>query len=75
MSMALDLDPLNGEIWFEKGKLAEQLGDGAVPVIVTRKPSSMAFMKQVNSLISTVIKSDGAGKQQGEQTQTTDSVT
>lgn len=27
MSMALDLDPLNGEIWFEKGKLAEQLGD------------------------------------------------
>jgi len=27
MSMALDLDPLNGEIWFEKGKLAEELGD------------------------------------------------
>ena len=27
MSMALDLDPLNGEIWFEKGKLAEQLGE------------------------------------------------
>ena len=27
MSMALDLDPLNGEIWFEKGKLAEQRGD------------------------------------------------
>ena len=27
MSMALDLDPLNGEIWFEKGNLAEQLGD------------------------------------------------
>jgi tetratricopeptide (TPR) repeat protein len=26
MSMALDLDPLNGEIWYEKGKLAEQLG-------------------------------------------------
>lgn len=26
MSMALDLDPLNGEIWLEKGKLAEQLG-------------------------------------------------
>jgi tetratricopeptide (TPR) repeat protein len=26
MSMALDLDPLNGEIWFEKGKLADQLG-------------------------------------------------
>jgi tetratricopeptide (TPR) repeat protein len=26
MSMALDLDPLNGEIWFEKGKLAEALG-------------------------------------------------
>ncbi len=25
MSMALDLDPLNGEIWFEKGKLDEQL--------------------------------------------------
>jgi len=29
MSMALDLDPLNGEIWFEKGKLAEQLGNGS----------------------------------------------
>jgi tetratricopeptide (TPR) repeat protein len=27
MSMALDLDPLNGEIWFEKGRLDEQLGD------------------------------------------------
>ncbi|MDF1574141.1 MAG: tetratricopeptide repeat protein [Bacteroidales bacterium] len=27
MSMALDLDPLNGEIWFEKGKLAERLGN------------------------------------------------
>lgn len=26
MSMALDLDPLNGEIWYEKGKLAEKLG-------------------------------------------------
>jgi len=26
MSMALDLDPLNGEIWYEKGKVAEQLG-------------------------------------------------
>ncbi|MCK4880120.1 MAG: tetratricopeptide repeat protein [Bacteroidales bacterium] len=28
MSMALDLDPLNGEIWYEKGKLADQLGNG-----------------------------------------------
>lgn len=27
MSMALDLDPLNGEIWYEKGKLADQLGN------------------------------------------------
>jgi len=27
MSMALDLDPMNGEIWFEKGKLDEQLGN------------------------------------------------
>ena len=27
MSMALDLDPLNGEIWFEKGKLDDQLGN------------------------------------------------
>jgi len=27
MSMALDLDPLNGEIWFEKGKLADMLGN------------------------------------------------
>jgi len=27
MSMALDLDPLNGEIWFEKGKLDELLGN------------------------------------------------
>jgi Flp pilus assembly protein TadD len=26
MSMALDLDPLNGQIWYEKGKLAEKLG-------------------------------------------------
>ena len=26
MSMALDLDPLNGEIWYEKAKLAEALG-------------------------------------------------
>ena len=26
MSMALDLDPLNGEIWFEKGKLDEKTG-------------------------------------------------
>jgi len=26
LSMALDLDPLNGKIWFEKGKLADQLG-------------------------------------------------
>jgi len=26
MSMALDLDPLNGRIWFEKGKIADQLG-------------------------------------------------
>ena len=26
MSMALDLDPANGEIWFEKGKLNDQLG-------------------------------------------------
>jgi len=27
MSMALDLDPLNGEIWYEKAKLADQLGN------------------------------------------------
>lgn len=27
MSMALDLDPLNGEVWYEKGKLDEQLGN------------------------------------------------
>jgi tetratricopeptide (TPR) repeat protein len=27
MSMALDLDPANGEIWYEKGKLDDQLGD------------------------------------------------
>lgn len=27
MSMALDLDPLSGEVWFEKGKLAEQMGN------------------------------------------------
>jgi tetratricopeptide (TPR) repeat protein len=27
MSMALDLDPLNGEIWYAKGKLADQLGN------------------------------------------------
>jgi tetratricopeptide (TPR) repeat protein len=27
MSMALDLDPLNGEIWFEKGKLNEKMGN------------------------------------------------
>lgn len=27
MSMALDLDPNNGEIWFEKGKLDDQLGN------------------------------------------------
>lgn len=27
MSMALDLDPYNGEIWLEKGKLARKLGD------------------------------------------------
>jgi tetratricopeptide (TPR) repeat protein len=27
MSMALDLDPYNGEIWFERGKLTERLGD------------------------------------------------
>jgi len=26
MAMALDLDPANGQIWFEKGKLAEKLG-------------------------------------------------
>jgi hypothetical protein len=24
--MALDLDPLNGETWFEKGKVAARLG-------------------------------------------------
>jgi len=27
MSMALDLDPLDGAIWFEKGKLEDQLGN------------------------------------------------
>jgi tetratricopeptide (TPR) repeat protein len=27
MSMALDLDPLNGEIWYEKGLVSEKLGD------------------------------------------------
>jgi tetratricopeptide (TPR) repeat protein len=27
MSMALDLDPYNGEIWFEKGRLTELMGD------------------------------------------------
>jgi len=27
MSMALDLDPRNGEIWFEKGKLSKKLGN------------------------------------------------
>lgn len=27
MSMALDLDPQNGEIWFEKGKIDDQLGN------------------------------------------------
>ena len=27
LSMALDLDPLNGEIWFEKGALSVKLGD------------------------------------------------
>ncbi len=27
MSMALDLDPYNGEFWFERGKLTEKLGD------------------------------------------------
>jgi tetratricopeptide (TPR) repeat protein len=29
MSMALDLDPYNGKIWFERGKLAEKMGDRA----------------------------------------------
>ena len=29
-SMALDLDPLNGEIWFEKAKVAERLGKVSV---------------------------------------------
>lgn len=28
MSMALDLDPYNGETWFEKGKLSEKMGKG-----------------------------------------------
>ncbi len=28
MSMALDLDPYNGEIWFERGKLAEKMSNG-----------------------------------------------
>lgn len=27
LSMALDLDPYNGELWLEKGKLAKKLGD------------------------------------------------
>ena len=27
LSMALDLDPLNGEIWYEKGLVSEKLGD------------------------------------------------
>lgn len=27
MSMALDLDPLNGEVWYEKGELADRLGN------------------------------------------------
>jgi len=26
MSMALDLDPMNGQVWLEKGKLAQKLG-------------------------------------------------
>ena len=26
MSMALDLDPTNGEFWFEKGKLQQAMG-------------------------------------------------
>jgi tetratricopeptide (TPR) repeat protein len=37
MSMALDLDPLNGEIWYEKGRLADQMGDGSTACHCYRK--------------------------------------
>lgn len=37
MSMALDLDPLNGEIWFDKGKLADQLGKSSTACHCFRK--------------------------------------
>lgn len=37
MSMALDLDPYNGEIWFERGKLAEKLGDRSTACLCFKK--------------------------------------
>ncbi|MCP4313073.1 MAG: tetratricopeptide repeat protein [Bacteroidetes bacterium] len=37
MSMALDLDPYNGEIWFEKGKLSEKMGDVYAACLCFRK--------------------------------------
>jgi tetratricopeptide (TPR) repeat protein len=37
LSMALDLDPANGEIWFEKGKISDQLGKRSVACYCYRK--------------------------------------
>lgn len=37
MSMALDLDPYNGEIWFEKGKLSQKLGDSSSACLCFKK--------------------------------------
>jgi tetratricopeptide (TPR) repeat protein len=37
MSMALDLDPLNGEIWYEKGKLDDQMGNRETACYCYRK--------------------------------------
>ncbi len=37
MSMALDLDPYNGQIWFERGKLAEKMGDRSGACLSFRK--------------------------------------
>ena len=37
MSMALDLDPFNGEIWIEKGKLSSRLGKTSEACVCYRK--------------------------------------
>ncbi len=62
MSMALDLDPYNGEIWFEKGALSEKLGNRTGACHCYQKALQYGIYEAGDFLDQNCRKPDGTGR-------------